>query len=89
MEEFIKAYLNRLGFGINGVMTKDPKMFGGRMEDYFPPFKVKIINYITSPSANTITYEFSKDGDNKFLAEYVVDPQSLRIMNLEVGENKK
>lgn len=42
MEEAIIGVFNRMGFGVNGVMTNDPKMFCGRIEMTFPHLKFEL-----------------------------------------------
>ena len=84
MKEFIKTVLNKLGFGINGVMTQDLKMFGGRIEDYFAPFKVTLQRMpdTEDKDINKCEYKFD-NGNESFYAMYTFT-KSLRIINLEI-----
>ena len=71
MEDFIKCVLDRLGFGIGGVMTKNPKMFAGRINDYFPYVKIEVEEVLDgectflvvgSTSSFKIKYLYADDG---------------------------
>ena len=42
MKGFIISILDFLGFGKNGIMTADPMMFAGRLNQYCADYTIKV-----------------------------------------------
>ncbi len=72
--------MNRMGFGVNGVMTNDPSMFCGRIEMTFPCMKMSVrdkgdgycIYSVDCGKGFTMRYEWEQDS-KRITKIYVLD----------------
>ena len=79
MKEFIVSILSFLGFGTNGVMTQDPKLFAGRINTYCNDFNVDEV----AKGEDYMEFKFAK-GEESFILRYEFTKESRRITALKI-----